>query len=95
MEKHIGLPLARRLLVTALIMGVSFGGAHATGFRVLYAFTGGSSGANPAAGLTQDTAGDFCGATANGGARTHGVVFKLAPNGTETPLHSSTERLNP
>ncbi len=95
MEKHIGLPLAGGLLVTALIMGVPIGGAHATSFRALYAFPGGSSGADPLPGLIQDTAGNLRGATANGGARSYGVVIKLAPDGTETVLRSLTGRLDP
>ncbi len=93
MEKHIGLPLARRLLVGALIMGVLLGGAPATGIHDLNAFTGRNSGADPGAGLI--TAGELRDATANGGARNYSVEFKLALDGTETPLHSFTTRLDP
>jgi uncharacterized repeat protein (TIGR03803 family) len=66
------------------------------GFSVLYAFQGGNDGANPAAGLTADKQGNFYGTTNTGGSETDcgegplgcGTVFKLAPSGTETVLHS-------
>jgi uncharacterized repeat protein (TIGR03803 family) len=55
---------------------------------VLYTFAGGSSdGANPEAGLTQGTDGNFYGNTYQGGAGGVGIVFKLTPSGTETILH--------
>src|SRR5579862_1288789 len=54
---------------------------------VLYNFTGGSDGANPAAGVIFDAAGNLYGTTQSGGNKTGicadfggcGVVFKLAP----------------
>jgi uncharacterized repeat protein (TIGR03803 family) len=61
---------------------------------VLHSFTGSptnggpSDGAGPLAGLVADSAGNLYGTTANGGASDSGVVFKLAPDGTETVLHS-------
>jgi hypothetical protein len=69
---------------------------------VLYNFSGpgGSDGANPAAGLIFDAAGNLYGTTQNGGNTTGicattsgcGVVFKLAPNGsggwTEFVIHT-------
>jgi uncharacterized repeat protein (TIGR03803 family) len=56
---------------------------------VLYSFAGGpSDGGNPQAGLIADRAGNLYGTTAGGGASGNGVVFKLAPDGTETVLHS-------
>jgi uncharacterized repeat protein (TIGR03803 family) len=56
---------------------------------VLHSFAGGSSdGANPAAGLTQGTDGNFYGATYVGGASNLGTVFKITPSGTETLLHT-------
>jgi uncharacterized repeat protein (TIGR03803 family) len=59
---------------------------------------GGVGGANPAAGLTRDTAGNFYGTTVNGGTGSCqnvssdgcGTVFKLDPSGNETVLHSFT-----
>jgi uncharacterized repeat protein (TIGR03803 family) len=70
-----------------------------SGFKVLYSFTGGADGANPAAGLIRDAPGNLYGTTAQGGHQssactfgngTCGVVFKLSPTGTETVLHSFT-----
>ncbi len=57
---------------------------------VLYAFTGGSDGNDPTAGLIKDKAGNLYGTTAFGGAHHDGTVFKLAPDGTETVLHAFT-----
>jgi len=71
----------------ALAVLVPPGSAHAKGFSVLYSFTG-SDGAHPTAGLIADGAGNLYSTTFEGGADGYGVVFKLAPNGTETVLHS-------
>jgi uncharacterized repeat protein (TIGR03803 family) len=46
---------------------------------VLHSFTGGADGGIPAAGLTQDSAGNLYGTTFLGGASGNGVVFKLTP----------------
>jgi uncharacterized repeat protein (TIGR03803 family) len=55
---------------------------------VLYAFAGGSDGSNPQTRLTLDSAGNLYGSTYLGGSNEWGVVFKLAPNGVQTVLHS-------
>lgn len=55
---------------------------------VLYTFTGGNDGGQPAAALIKDKAGNFYGTTTIGGATGNGVVFKLAPDGTETVLYA-------
>jgi uncharacterized repeat protein (TIGR03803 family) len=57
---------------------------------VLYSFgaQGGGDGGYPVAGLVMDAAGNLYGTTAYGGAFGQGVVFKLAPDGTETVLYS-------
>ena len=44
---------------------------------VLYSFTGGSDGADPAASLIRDKAGNLYGTTEEGGASGDGVVFKV------------------
>ncbi|HXC09678.1 MAG TPA: choice-of-anchor tandem repeat GloVer-containing protein, partial [Steroidobacteraceae bacterium] len=67
---------------------------------VLHSFAGGSSdGANPEAGLTQGTDGNFYGNTYLGGASNLGTVFEITPSGTETVLHSfaggSSDGANP
>jgi uncharacterized repeat protein (TIGR03803 family) len=60
---------------------------------VLYNFTGGVDGGNPYGGLVRDAAGDLYGTTYTGGSGACGgdgcgAVFKLAPTGKETVLHS-------
>ena len=54
---------------------------------VLHSFTG-SDGAGPSAGLIADSKRNLYGTTSTGGGPDRGVVFKLAPNGTETVLYS-------
>jgi uncharacterized repeat protein (TIGR03803 family) len=63
---------------------------------VLYSFTGGADGAYPHAGVFADRAFNLYGTTTGGG-ENHaacggdcGVVFRLAPDGTETVLHAFT-----
>ena len=55
---------------------------------ILYAFSGGTDGWGPQAPLKMDNAGNLYGTAYGGGANGLGVVFKLAPNGVETVLHS-------
>src|SRR5580704_6208784 len=60
--------------------------------KVLYRFTGGSDGGDPASQLIFDSSGNAYGTTVVGGSFTFGTVFKLTPhaNGewTETVLHN-------
>jgi uncharacterized repeat protein (TIGR03803 family) len=56
-------------------------------FTVLANFYG-NDGANPYAGLIQATDGNFYGTTGYGGAKNHGIVFKITPGGKLTTLHS-------
>ena len=60
-----------------------------TAYRVLRSFHS-TDGANPVADLTFDSAGDIYGTTQLGGSHNLGTVFKIAPNGKETVLHSFT-----
>ena len=64
--------------------------AKALSFEVLYNFTDGADGGSPYSGLLADNAGNLYGTTGYGGDDNLGVVFKLAPDGTETVLHSFT-----
>src|ERR1700729_3858623 len=70
--------------------GIVFEVVFRAGERVLYTFLGGNDGANPYAGLIRNTAGDLYGTTYRGGAQRAGVVFKVAPDGSETVLHAFT-----
>src|SRR5882724_4240033 len=78
--------------VSALILVTGIAGAQAAGKeRVLHSFTGfsvGQDGGLPYGGVVRDDAGNLYGTTFNGGANDLGTVFKIAPNGKETILHS-------
>ena len=71
--------------------------AHAQTLNILYAFTDGNDGGLPSGSLIRDSDGNLYGVTEYGGGKGTcdyndfngcGVVFKLAPNGTETVLHA-------
>jgi len=57
---------------------------------ILYTFTGGADGGNPAAGLIRDADGNLYGTTEYGGASNNGVVFKVDAKQQETVLYSFT-----
>jgi uncharacterized repeat protein (TIGR03803 family) len=82
-----------QLLVTLLPIFAILS-AQAQTFTTLYAFTGGSDGGFPWAGLVRDSAGNLYGTTLDGGNIQScyeigcGTVFKLDKNGKETVLHS-------
>jgi uncharacterized repeat protein (TIGR03803 family) len=77
--------------LSALLGSSPFGGAFAAGITQLYAFQGApDDGCLPNAGLVSDSAGNLYGVTPQCGAFGWGAVFKLAPNGAETILHSFT-----
>jgi len=97
-------PFAGLLLATnGYIYGTTFAGANGAGsaFKItpsgalttVYSFCplGGfcTDGESPEAGLVQDAQGNFYGTTIGGGSSSgYGTVFKLAPNGTLTTLHT-------
>jgi uncharacterized repeat protein (TIGR03803 family) len=75
-----------------------FGGTYDQGavFRVslsgtetvLYSFTGGDDGGQPAAGLVRDPKGNLFGTTQKGGAFGNGTVFRITPTGLERVYYS-------
>ena len=85
--KPVGARLALALLSALLLAAVP--PAHGQAEKVLYSFVNSPDGANPRY-VTPilDTNGNLYGTTNFGGAYGFGTVFKLAPSGTETVLHS-------
>ena len=57
---------------------------------MLYNFLGKADGASPQGPLVRDAAGNIFGSAAEKGAHNAGTIFKLAPDGTLTVLHSFT-----
>jgi uncharacterized repeat protein (TIGR03803 family) len=68
--------------------GVVFKLTPAGQFTVLHRFSGGVDGSRPASSLLLDGGGTLYGTTEFGGTSGDGVLFKLAPSGSETVLHS-------
>jgi uncharacterized repeat protein (TIGR03803 family) len=68
--------------------GVVYEVAAAGQQTVLYAFTGGTDGGSPNAGVIADSDGNLYGTTYLDGVGNAGVVFKLTPSGQQTVLHS-------
>jgi uncharacterized repeat protein (TIGR03803 family) len=83
----VGLALALGIVVLPWMVTRA---AQTPMFSVVYTFTGGADGWQPAAPLIADRAGNLYGTTTAGGADGFGVVFKIDPQGTETVLHSFT-----
>ncbi len=76
------------ICATALAALAPTGGAQALSFQVIYTFANEADGSGPQGSLIADPAGNFYGTTAEGGAGSAGTVFKVAPDGSETVLHS-------
>jgi uncharacterized repeat protein (TIGR03803 family) len=94
--RRIPYSVGRAVFAGLLVSAVLAPAACAASFNVLYAFKGGSDGANPQGGVTADASGNLYGSTQSGGgaqACTNnqgcGTVFKIAPNRTETVLYAS------
>ena len=56
----------------------------------LHSFAGGADGVTPFGPLVEATDGNFYGTTERGGAADYGTVFRMAPDGTMTVIHSFT-----
>jgi uncharacterized repeat protein (TIGR03803 family) len=56
--------------------------------NVMYAFSGGSDGANPSGGVILDAKGNIFGTTTNGGTAGAGTVFRIDTRGRETVLYA-------
>jgi uncharacterized repeat protein (TIGR03803 family) len=95
-----GTPLATPTIYEGSVYGTtSGGGAYANGavyalnFKtrvetVLHSFTGKPDGADPVAGLVQDSSGNFYGVAYRGGAENFGTMFEVTPAGAFTLLYS-------
>lgn len=70
----------------ALVLCIPLGAAQAD-FTTLYSFKGASDGSYPEGKLLLDKQGNLYGTTFAGGSHDHGIVFEIAPDGTETVLH--------
>ncbi len=77
------------LSASALALFASLTFAHASTFKVLYAFNGENDGCYPDAGVILDGTGNIYGTTGGGNCfvNGYGSVFKLAPDGTESVLY--------
>ena len=63
--------------------------------NTLYSFLGGNHGTKPESGVIRDSSGNLYGTTSNGGGPANsGVVYKVAPDRTETVLYSFTGGLD-
>jgi uncharacterized repeat protein (TIGR03803 family) len=78
-----------------VVFEIAAGGKEST----LYNFQGGNDGYAPDSGPTVDAAGNFYGTTYTAGSADCGIVYKLAPDGTETVFHAfaggSSDGCNP
>ena len=70
-----------------ILISLSAGAAE---FHTLYVFKTRGDAQSPQAALVRDSSGNLYGTTYSGGAKHFGTVFRLAPDGTETVLHSFT-----
>jgi len=86
-KKPGGACIFAALTFTATAM---FSSASAETFSILYTFSGGIDGGQPVSDLVTDGSGNLYGTTYGGGSTPCecGIIFKLAPDGTETVIHS-------
>jgi uncharacterized repeat protein (TIGR03803 family) len=89
----VAVVLVSVLSATTAILAQSPEGAAAVTYSVLYSFQRSNDGCAPEAGIVRDAEGNLYGTTRSGGDNPdydYGTVFKLAPDGTETILHTFT-----
>ena len=91
---HKTLATAFHLLALASLFAPQI--AQAGKYHVLYRFTGGDNAESPDSGLVRDDAGNLYGTTPFGGDNDgiEGIVYRLAPNGTETVLYNFDDYRN-
>jgi uncharacterized repeat protein (TIGR03803 family) len=100
MEEMGGIGTRSEILLaggTAAALLASLSIAHAGGYKIVHTFEGQSGdGAMPAAAMIRDGLGYLYGTASSGGDYDtgHGVVFKIAPDGTETVLYLFCSRTN-
>src|ERR1700686_2567522 len=75
-------------VIFAMFGAITSQPAPAQTLTVLYNFGGSSDGGDPYATLIRDSAGNLYSTADYGGTAFAGVVFKVAPNGTETVLYN-------
>ena len=81
--------IAMTIVIALTMLGAQI--AQAQTFSVIHAFTGGSDGKIPEAGLTLDAGGNLYGTASAGGTGSSGTVYKLTHKGTGwtiNPLYS-------
>ncbi len=92
---HVGLARAKtcRLIVAVILLAAAGHARNADAQTVTNLYTFGSfpnDATQPFAGLIQGNDGNFYGTTYHGGTNNNGTVFRLAPGGVETILHTFT-----
>src|SRR6266404_1026579 len=80
--------LLKLLTPVMVVILVGAASSQTSKFKVLHAFSSGTDGENPQAGLVLDAQGNLYGTTTEGGPAGSGTVFELNTNGKEAILHA-------
>jgi uncharacterized repeat protein (TIGR03803 family) len=85
--------MANRLLSCVLLSGAAVlaipgAVAQAKSYTIIHEFAGGSDGSGPFTPPVLAASGDLYGTTNSGGSAMAGTIYRIAPDGTETVLHS-------
>lgn len=89
MRSHFPLKLLTPMMIVILVGAAS---SQTSKFKVLHAFSSGTDGETPQAGLVLDAQGNLYGTTEDGGTFGEGTVFKIDSAGNETILHNFNVR---